>query len=159
MNKVCLVAVAGLVFAACVHAESAHKGWGTVPAEWPGTKSPGPVVHSVGLQGTWASITELDPPTDAALHGGYCFKTGSIVTVQMVYKLVIDENGTIKTREIKSTTPVVSKNEVTDGYYCASFSTEKVSFKEGDVFVIVLKADGQAIPFFLKMGYNRFVPS
>ena len=73
--------------------------------------------------------------------------------------LVVSEDGTINTREIKTTTPVVSKNEVTEGYYCASFSTEKVSFKEGDLFVMVLKADGQIIPIFLKMVYSPFVPS
>ena len=159
MKKVHLLAAAGLMVVACVHAESAHKGWGTAPAEWPGAKSPRPVVHSVGFQGPWVSIKEPDPPTNAPLHAGYCFRTGSIVTVQRVYKLLLSEDGTISTREIKTTTPVVSKNEVTEGYYCASFDTEKVSFKQGDLFVVVLKADGQTIPIFLKMVYSPFVPS
>jgi hypothetical protein len=81
MKKVHLLAVAGLMVVACVHAESAHKGWGTAPAEWPGAKSPRPVVHSVGFQGPLASIKEPDPPTNAPLHAGYCFRTGSTVTV------------------------------------------------------------------------------
>ena len=159
MKKVLLMAVTGLMIAARAHAESAHKGWGTVAAEWAGAKSPTPVVHSVGIQGPWAPTNKPDPPTNAPLQAGYCFKTSSIVTLQRVYMLVVGEDGTINTREIKSSKPVVSKNEVTEGYYCASFSTEKVSFKEGDLFVIVLKADGQTIPIFLKMVYNRFVPS
>jgi hypothetical protein len=73
--------------------------------------------------------------------------------------LVSDEDGTIRTREIKATPPKFFENEVITGYYSASFSTEKVSFKEGDVFVVVFKIDGQTTPVFLKIIYNRFVPS
>ena len=159
MKTTLLVAVAGLTVAACANAESAHKGWATVPAQWSGAKSSSDLVHSVGLQGPWARIDKPDPPTNAPLHAGYCFKTGSVVTVQRVYKLLADDDGTIQTRELKTTKPVVHDKEVTEGYYCASFSTEKVSFKEGDIFVVVLKADGQIIPIVLKMVYNPYVPS
>ena len=159
MKKVLLVAVAGIVVGACAQAESAHKGWGTAPAEWPGVKSPRPAVHSVGLQGPWVPINQPDPPTNTPLGAGYCFKTGSVVIVQRVYKLVVNEDGTVNTLELKKTTPVVSKDEVTDGYHCASFKTEKVSFKEGDLFVMLLKIDGRTMPFVLKMTYSPFVPS
>jgi hypothetical protein len=159
MNKVLLVAVAGIVVVACAHAESAHKGWGTAPAEWPGVKSPRPVVHSVGLRGPGAPINQPDPPTNAPLGAGYCFRTGSVITVQRVYKLVVKEDGSVDTLELKTTIPVVSKNEVTDGYHCASFKTDNVSFKEGDLFVMVLKVDGRTMPFVLKMTYAPFVPS
>jgi hypothetical protein len=148
MKKAFLLAVMGLAVGACAHAESAHKGWGTVPAEWPGAKSPQPVVHSVGLGGPWVSTKEPDPSTNAPLHAGYCFRTGSVVTVQRVYKLVVNEDGTVITREIKSTPPVVHDKEVTEGYYCASFDTEKVSFKEGDLFVMSLKSTVRQFRYF-----------
>jgi hypothetical protein len=159
MKKALLLVVAGIMVATCTHAESAHKGWGTAPAEWPRSKSPRPAVHSVGLQGPWVSINQPDPPTNAPLGAGYCFRTGSVVTAQRVYKLVVNVDGTVNTMELKTTTPVVSNNEVTDGYHCASFRTENVSFKEGDLFVMVLKVDGRTIPFVLKMTYSPFVPS
>src|SRR5262245_32684149 len=113
MMKPILLAVTGFAVATCAHAESAHKGWGTVLAEWPGAKSPRTIVHSVGLQGPWARVQEPDPPTNALLHAGYCFRTNSNVTVQRVYKMVVNEDGTINTREIKSTPPVVHSKEVT----------------------------------------------
>jgi len=74
MKTILLVAMAGLTVLGCAQAESAHKGWGTVPAEWPGTKSPRPIVHSVGLVGPWAPIAKPDPSTNAPLQAGYASK-------------------------------------------------------------------------------------
>jgi hypothetical protein len=159
MKTILSLPIATLVVLGCAQAESAHKGWGTVPAEWPGAKSPLGVVQSVGLVGPWVSTKEPDPPTNAPLTGSYCFRAGSVVTVQKVYRLVVKGDGTISTQEIKTTTPAPSKNQVTDGYYCAHLGTEKVSFREGDLFVMVLRVDGEIIPFFLKMKYSPFVPS
>ena len=159
MKKVILVVVTSLIVAVCAHAESAHKGWGASPAQWPGAKSPSAVIRDVGMQGPWVSIKEPDPPTNAPFQAGYCFKTGSIVTVKKVYILVVGEDGSINTKEIKTTPLRVHSHEVIDGYSYASFSTDKVSFKEGDVFVVVFKADGQTIPVFLKIAYSPFVPS
>src|SRR5690349_5088109 len=137
MKKSLLVAVAGLMIAACAHAESAHKGWGTVPAQWSGPKSLSAVIRDVGMQGPWVGIKQPDPPTNAAFQAGYCFRTGSVVTVKKVYMLVATEDGTIHTREIKTTPLNVQNGEVIEGYSYASFGTEKVSFKEGDVFAVV----------------------
>ncbi len=160
MKKSLSVAIAGLILAAGAHAESAHKGWAAVPAQWPSAAHGPPVVRDVGMGGPGARIDEADPPANGTFRGGYCFKTGSTVTVQRVYMLVARQDGTISTREIKTTPLSVHNNtEVIEGYYYASFSTEKVSFKEGDVFVVVFKADSQTIPVFLKIVYNRFVPS
>ena len=159
MKKSLSVAVAGLMLAACVHAESAHKGWATVPAQWSSATSPIPVVRDVGMQGPGARIDEPDPPTNGTFRAGYLFKIGSTVAVQRVYMLVSNEDGTLKTKEIKTTPPSLFEKEVITGYYAASFSTEKVSFKEGDVFVVVFKIDGRTTPVFLRIIYNRFVPS
>jgi hypothetical protein len=111
------------------------------------------------MRGPWAHIREPDPPTNGPFNGGYLFKTGSTVSLRRVYKLVTNEDGTMKTEEIKITAVSVQKEEVIDGYRSASFSTERVSFKEGDAFVVVFKIDGQATLVFLKITYNSFVPS
>ena len=118
-----------------------------------------PVVRDVGMQGPWARIEEPDPPTNATFQARYLFKIGSTVTVQRVYRLSPNRDGTLKTKEIKTTRPSLFEKEVITGYYAASFSTEQVSFKEGDVFVVVFKIDGQMTPVFSKIIYNRFVPS
>src|SRR5438093_876843 len=159
MKRSLSIAVASLMIAACAHAESAHKGWGTVPAKWPSATSPPSVVRDVGMQGPWARIEEPDPPTNATFQARYLFKIGSTVTVQRVYRLSPNRDGTLKTKEIKTTRPSLFEKEVITGYYAASFNTEQVSFKEGDVFVVVFKIDGQMTPVFLKIIYNRFVPS
>lgn len=159
MKKSLPIAIASLMLTICAHAESASKLWSTVPAKWSGATSLSAVIRDAGMQGPWARIDQPDPPTNATFQAGYSFKTGSIVTVKKVYMLVADEDGTIKTREIKITPVSVQKREVIEGYSYASFSTERVSFKGGDVFVIVFKADGQTIPVFLKIVYNPFVPS
>jgi hypothetical protein len=153
------LALACLLLAACANAESARRGWSAEPAQWPSTTSPQPIVKGVGMQGPWTSVDKPDPPTSSTFEGGYSFKTGSTVTVQSVYMLTVNDDGSIKTREIKTTPVSVTKNEVVAGYHCASFTTEKVSFKEGDFFVVVLKAGGQTIPMFLKITYCRFLPS
>src|SRR6185436_5006942 len=159
MKRLLTSAAAALMFAACSRAESAHKGWATSPAQWPGVLSANEVVRHVGLAGPWVHIREPDPPPNGAFRGGYSFRTGSVVTVQQVYMLVANEKGAIKTRKLKSTPPVVGKGEPAEGYSYASFSTKKVSFKEGDVLVVVFKANGRTIPVFLKVYYNPFVPS
>ena len=158
MKKSILSTVASLMLAACGHAESAHKGWSAVPIECPPAFQ-FPVIRDVGMQGPWVNIKEPDPPTNGPFKGGYLFKTGSTVTLQKVYKLVANEEGTMNMSEVKITPVSVQKNEVIAGYRSASFSTEKVSFKAGDVFVVILKADGKTTTVFLKMTYYPFVPS
>jgi hypothetical protein len=84
---------------------------------------------------------------------------GSTVSVQKVHMLVVNKDGTINTKEIKITPVSLFNEEVITGYYSASFSTEQVSFKEGDVFVMVFNADGETTTVFLKITYHPFVPS
>jgi hypothetical protein len=159
MKRFLLVAIAGIMIAACARAESAHKGWATVPAQWSGAASPSAVLRAVNMQGPFVPIDKPDPPTNASFQASYLFKTGSTVTVQKVYLLAANEDGTMNTKEIKTTAVSVHDREYIKNYSYASFSTEKVSFKEGDVFVVIFKADGQTIPVFLKIVFNPFVPS
>ena len=162
MKKLLLVTIAAVVVTTCADAESAHKGWAAVPAHWPAAEPPQrivPVVRDVGMAGPGARVEEPDPPTNAVFRAGFLFKMGSTVTVERVYMLLASDDGTLRTKEIKITPLSLYKNEVITGYYAASFNTEKLSFKEGDVFVLVFKADGQITPVFLKLIYNRFVPS
>src|SRR5262245_5541538 len=128
MKKLFPITIAGLMFVTSVRAESAHKGWGASPAQRPSATS---IVRDVGMTGPSAAINEPDPPTNGIFHGGYLYKTGSIVAVQRVYMLVPNEDGTIKTKEVRITPPSLLEKEAITGYYSASFRTEEVSFKEG----------------------------
>src|SRR6185503_9429425 len=114
MKKLILAILAVFVWVFTnAHAESAHKGWAAMPAKWPAAEPPAPgmpVVRDVGMAGPGARVEEPDPPTNASFQGGYCFKTSSIVTVQRVYMLVTGEDGTISTKEIK-TTPLSLHNK------------------------------------------------
>jgi hypothetical protein len=159
MKKSLSMVVAGLIIAACAHGESAHKGWATLAARWSYDPPSNPEVRDIGMAVPGASIDQPDPPTNGTFRAGYLYRIGSTITVQRVYMLVPNEDGTIRTKESKATPPSLFEKEVITGYYSASFSTEKVSFKEGDVFVVVFKIDGQTTPVFLKIIYNRFVPS
>jgi hypothetical protein len=159
MKKSLSLAVAGLMVAACARAESAHKFWGAGPAQWSSATSPHPVIRDVGMGGPGARIQEPDPPTNGTFRASYLFKMGSTVSVQKVHMLVVNKDGTINTKEIKITPVSLFNEEVITGYYSASFSTEQVSFKEGDVFVMVFNADGETTTVFLKITYHPFVPS
>jgi hypothetical protein len=158
MNKYLSIVLAGLLIAAGSYGESAHKGWTTATARWSFDPSPDAVIRSVGMAGPSADIRQPDPPTNGIFQAGYEYRVGSTVNVLRVYMLIPNVDGTIETKEIKTTAPIKLEREVVSGYYSASFNTEKVTFKEGDVFVMVLKVDGRILTQFLKIHYDPFVP-
>jgi hypothetical protein len=159
MKRFPLITFVGLMIAACAQGESAHKGWSAVAARWSCDPPSDPVVRDVGMTGPCAGIKQPDPPANGIFHAGYSYRKGSTVTVQRVYMLEHSTDAAIKTKEITITPLSLFEKEVITDYYCAEFKTEKVSFKEGDVFVVVLKVNGQLTPVFLKIMYSPFIPS
>ena len=167
------VAMASLIAATAAWAESAHKGYRAIPDQWPSiargekgfrpeyrgsTYSPLPF-REFRFQAPRVRVDKPDPPTNAAFKAEYWFKMNCTVTVQKVYMLLPNEDGTITNREIKTTPLSVYNKEVIEGYYAASFTTEEVSFKEGDVFLVVFKINGEQTMAFLRILYVPFEPS
>lgn len=111
------------------------------------------------MQAPMVRVDKPDPPTKAAFKGEYWFRQESNVTVQKVYMLLVSEDGTLTTQEIKTTGFSVYNKPVVEGYFAASFNTEEVSFKEGDTFVVVFKIDGVPTIVLLRIRYVAFMPS
>jgi hypothetical protein len=173
MKPYLVAALIGLLFIACAFGESAHKGWRATPEGWPkatGGKQgfrpkdrgslyqPIPIQHFY-MQAPFVRVDKPDPPANAAFKAEYWFKMDCTITLQKVYMLVPSQDGTVKTQEIKTTPLSVYSKEVVEGYYAASFSTEEVSFKEGDTFVVVFKINGETTMVFLRILYCPFEPS
>jgi len=172
MKTFFLVALTSFLVATNAFGESAHKGWRATPDKWPpagnakpfragdrGSTYKGIPIQHFYMQGPSARVDRPDPPTKASFKGEYWFRLDSTVTVQKVYMLVASEDGTINTREIKTTPLSVYNKPVIEGYYAASFNTEEVSFKEGDTFVVVFKINGSPTMVFLRILYVPFEPS
>src|SRR5690349_17798354 len=100
MKKLLSVTIASWIVAACACAESAHKAWGASPLQPPSATS---IVRDVGMAGPGAASDQPDPSTNGTFPGGYLYKRGRSVSVQRVYMLVLNEDGTIKTKEVKIT--------------------------------------------------------
>ena len=170
--KAILLTVAGILITGAVAlAESAHKGYTAYP--WPSsegnrkgfrpefrgsTYQPLPF-REFRLTGPWARIDQPDPPTNSTFKGEFWFKMDCTVTVQRVYMILPQEDGTVTNREIKTSPLSFFNKEVISGYYAASFTTEAITFKEGDVFLIIFRINGEQMMAFLRVLYTPFLPS
>ncbi|HUT91089.1 MAG TPA: hypothetical protein VMY37_16420 [Thermoguttaceae bacterium] len=160
------VALSSLLVATCAFGESAHKGWRATPYQWPSgsgsthsTEQDGDTpIKSFRMQGPFVGIGAPNPPAQTSFKGEYWFRRDCTVTVQKVYMLLLGEDGTINTREIK-TTPLNVNTHITTDCYATSFSTEEISFKEGDTFVVVFKINGAPTMVFLRVFFCPFEPS
>lgn len=163
------VALAVVIVTTGAWAESAHKGYRAIPDRWPSSEGiPGGFRGSTyrplpfrefRFQAPFVPFGQPHPPTNSVFNAEYWFEMDCTVVVQKVYLLAPKDDGTLTTREIKTTPVSVSNKEVIKGYHAASFTTEEVSFKEGDVFVVVFRINGAQMLALLRILYVPFEPS